>query len=447
MTSSIYPIISPKASLSLLREDAYLITNIETFKTKILNKYQGMIISECTGKNSIEEISYQLVQNESLKITEESVRKFVFKMIKLGFLHWSPVKVKLEISTPNKQLNQQKDYFNPDKLHTVTISVTETCCMKCAHCSQSAPFGKGNEFQYDHLVKIVTEAYELGARYLGIFGGEPLLYPYLEDIVSYAYRIGYMNVIIFTKGTLINFEKAKKMRSIGVTEIQVSCDSHIPEQYDKIVGQNGAFEDFYKAIYYLMSVGIKVKLKVVVTKTNINFMPELIDYFTNLNIDCINLEVVVPVGRADFELIPATNEIHELDDHIKRLKESNEDKYRHLSFKYMEYGKPKSCSGGIGSIMIFADGTVAPCDKWYSYRKSFNFGNVYKSTLKDIWYNGNYYTFRNLIDNPVCNECNDLFYCRGGCQLNTIIFGRELGEPDLACSKISGKHSGILFKD
>ena len=182
-------------------------------------------------------------------------------MALMGYLHCCKTSLHIDIPCFNKRkfnLSEGDNYFNPTGLHTITISVTESCCMKCKHCSQSAQYGDGIEFPYESLKSILSEAYELGARYFGIFGGEPLMYPYLNNIISYAFRKGYKDIIIFTKGTLINYEKAKSLRSIGIKEMQVSCDSHIPDIYDEIVGQKGAYKKFYEGIYYLMSVGINV---------------------------------------------------------------------------------------------------------------------------------------------------------------------------------------------
>ena len=443
-----YPIISTNISFSKLREDMALLVNLDTFKTKVLNKYQIEIVTMCNGKKSIYSIIEDLNKEDNEVYSEQSILKFIETMQSIGYLHCCETSVDIDIPSLNKEIyDYSKNYFKPTQLHTITVSVTEQCCMKCKHCSQSAQYGNGIQFPYDSLKSLLSEAYGLGARYFGIFGGEPLMYPFLDDVVEYALKKGYKDVIIFTKGTLINYERAKSLRSIGIKEIQVSCDSHIPSIYDEIVGQVGAYKKFYEGIYYLMNVGINVMLKVVVTNRNVNSIPELINYFINLGVKHIDIEVVVPVGRASISLIPTSQEIYKLNEYINNIKDMNPKKYEKISFKFPQYGKPKSCSGGIGSIMVFADGSVGPCDKWYEYRNTFNFGNVFESSLIDIWENGNYYNFRNLNDDASCKRCKNLTNCRGGCPLNGLILNKELGKPDIACTKISGKESGILFTD
>lgn len=447
MKNNYYPVLSPYISYSRLNEKVSLLTNLNCFSTKLINKYQASIIQMCNGKNSIDLIKVTLKNINSKIYSEKSIEKFINNMLQKGYLQISPVQLNINISCLKPEISTNNNYFNPSQLHTITISITESCCMKCKHCSQSAPYGKGKEIPSTKIKSLLIDAYKLGARYFGVFGGEPLLHPNIYDIIQYAYRIGYKDVVIFTKGTLIDNDKAKLLKSIGITRIQVSCDSHIPSKYDKIVGHKDTFKKFYQGIFHLLSVGIHIQLKVVLTKQNIDDAIELIDFFTLNGITDIGFEVVVPVGRANFHYIPSSEKIYKLNDTIKDLKQSNIKRYQDITFKYCEYGNVKSCAGGIGSIMVFADGTVSPCDKCYEYRDVINFGNIFNNSLVDIWINGKFGKFRNLSNNLICQQCDKSLTCRGGCPLNSLIMTGKLSDCDITCPKIGGKDHGILFVD
>lgn len=447
MGNNYYPVLSPNVSFSYLNEEMSLLTHLNNFNTKLINQYQSLIIELCNGRNSINIIINKLSKEYPKIYTKTAVEKFLNKMLQKGFLQISPVDIEVDIFSLRFKHYEEKNYFNPSQLHTVTISITESCCMKCGHCSQSAPFGKGKQMSFKQIQMILNDAYNLGARYFGVFGGEPLLHPDIFNIVKYAYHIGYRDVIIFTKGTLITNEKAKILKSIGVNTIQVSCDSHIPSKYDKIVKQKDAFKKFFQGIYSILNAGITIQLKVVITNKNINDALDLIEFFILNGITNIAMEVVVPVGRADFKYLPSSEEIYDLDTKIIKLKKDNKEKYRNVTFKYCEYGKAKSCSGGISSLMIFVDGTVSPCDKSYEYKDILNFGNVFENSLYEIWENGNFGRFRNLSNDLICKECKDNIECRGGCPLNSLIMNAKLSDSDIMCSKISGKNKGILFID
>ena len=361
------------------------------------------------------------------------------------YIHENFTPIEMNILGMEKEYVDGNNYYNPTLLSSITISITEACCLSCGHCSQSAPLGKGKEFSLAKMKEIVGDARDLGARYLGIFGGEPLLYPKLDEVISYSFEQGYQDIIIFSKGTLIDEKRARQLRGRGINKIQISCDSHIPEVYERIVGQKDTFVKFYKGIYALISAGINVLLKVIVTNKNIDTMPELIDYFISMGVKNIEMEVVVPVGRADFSMIPSDEKVDKLEQYIDMLKKKEPNKYRELNFKCLRYGRKKSCGGGITSLMVFADGDVAPCDKWFEYRKLFNFGNVYSNSIKEIWRDGIFKRFRNLTSDLKCKNCSKLYVCRGGCSLNNMILKLPLDRPDLACEKISGINKGQLF--
>ena len=440
-----YPVISPDFSISKITKDTILLMNYDLLKFKSFNKEQSRILMKCDGIHSVTSIIQELNNVCPEMYTEDTVTKFLNRMKELKYIHENLIPIEMHIIGKEKEYIDNKDYYNPTQLYSITISVTESCCLSCGHCSQSAPLGKGKEFKLDKLKEIISDAGDLGARYLGVFGGEPLLYPKLNDIISFSFEKRYRDIIIFSKGTLINEQKARELKQIGINQIQISCDSHIPEIYESIVGQKGAFIKFYRGIYSLLNSGIKVLLKVVITNKNIDTIPELIEYFISMGVKNIGMEVVVPVGRADFTMIPSDEKVEALDRYISQLKLKDYEKYREVSLKYLKYGKTKSCGGGITSLMVFADGEVGPCDKWFEYRKLFSFGNVYSNSIKEIWNSGKFGRFRNLNSDEQCKKCKDFLICRGGCPLNNMILEYPMNNSDFACEKISNKNSGQLF--
>lgn len=448
MNRDVYPVLSPNVSMSVLNEKLTILTQLENFKTKTINNFQTEIVKLCNGKNEVHLIQNKLQEIDKNIYTLLEVEKFITALTNLEYLQLSPVEIEVDVpSFFNANCKKSKDEFVPTQLHTITVSITESCCMKCSHCSQSAPYGLGNEISFSKLKTILDDAYTLGARYFGIFGGEPLLHNDIIEIVRYAHNIGFRDILIFSKGTLIDKEKARELKAAGVQSIKISCDSHIPEKYDEIVGIKGSFGKFFTGIYELMSVGIVIKLKIVVTNNNKTEIMDMVKFFVKNGVYDIDIEVVVPVGRADFALIPDPIHIYNLKNNLERFKSENTSKYKRITFKYLEYGKAKSCSGGIGSVMIFADGTVAPCDKSYPFREQIGFGNVYENSLLDIWENGNFGQFRNLSDNETCKTCGSKITCRGGCILNGLISTGKILSADIACEKVGGIKKGILFNE
>ena len=71
-----------------------------------------------------------------------------------------------------------------------------------------------------------------------------------------------------------------------------------------------------------------------------------------------------------------------------------------------------SCSAGIASVCVNANGDVVICG---SSKKAY--GNIYEESLFDIWNNDSFKAFRALNWLPMfCRQCKDLATCMGGCK-------------------------------
>ena len=108
------------------------------------------------------------------------------------------------------------------------IELTTFCQLKCPHCYRKV--GKGalekthrdlNSlfFEIDELVKIRN------INILSIAGGEPLLYPYLDDVIKYAVSKNLMTMI-YTNGILLNKERLSLFKKLGVTRIMIHIDKY-----------------------------------------------------------------------------------------------------------------------------------------------------------------------------------------------------------------------------
>lgn len=438
-----YPILHPHIHLNDLNDDLCLLTNYRNYKTKKLNKYQKAIIKTCDGSKSIEEIK-STITTSNPGIPTHQIDQYIQNLINWGFLTWSPQKVKGLKTSLSYMSNIPKftSELTPTSMIAITISILDSCCLKCEYCSQNAPIGKSHLIPFDKVIEILDDAYDLGAQYLGVFGGEPMMHPDVYEIIQYAHLKGYKKVLLFTRGTLIDELAAKRLHSVGIQSLQLTADSHIPEHYDRIVGVPGSFNRMFKAIYYLHSVGIEIIMKIIATKKNIADIPSMVLYFRDLGIEKFNIEAVVPVGRASFTLVPSKEELDCLQMHLDKI--TGQFPNVDYSLAYLSYGKPKKCAGGIGEIIVFADGDTGPCDKSYFIKDQIGFGNINKQSLKEIWKGQRLKEFRELKnDDPRCRLCKDADSCLGGCILNSYIKNDSQG-PDPMCSLISGKDQGIF---
>ena len=126
----------------------------------------------------------------------------------------------------------------------ISFYLTERCNLNCKMC-----FLKNINYSLDFIPldiakKVVKELMPVRPRY-GMSGGEPLLYPDIEELISYI-KTHELSLSIVTNGTkLLDF--AEFIVHSGVDRIKVSIDGP-PEVHDKIRGVPGTFSKLEKGI-------------------------------------------------------------------------------------------------------------------------------------------------------------------------------------------------------
>src|SRR5512138_16664 len=91
-------------------------------------------------------------------------------------------------------------------LYILPWRCTFGCGFSCAHCTNAGKPAAEDEMDTTTAKKLVDQAYEFGASFFGIAGGESLLRNDLFEIIGYARKVG-MNASIITDGRLLD-EKA-----------------------------------------------------------------------------------------------------------------------------------------------------------------------------------------------------------------------------------------------
>ncbi len=84
------------------------------------------------------------------------------------------------------------------------LVITDKCNLNCFYC-ESKNSGRYH-FSYEHAMTTLKNAYQRGHRSLYFTGGEPMIWEdnghTLEELIHYARKIGFLEVFIFTNGTM-----------------------------------------------------------------------------------------------------------------------------------------------------------------------------------------------------------------------------------------------------
>ena len=97
-------------------------------------------------------------------------------------------------------------------------------------------------------------------------GGEPLLREDIFELAALASRKG-LRVALSTNGTLIDAEKAGRIKDIGFAEVGISLDG-IGAANDRFRRARGAYRAALQGIRNCLALGIRVSLRLTITRFN-----------------------------------------------------------------------------------------------------------------------------------------------------------------------------------
>lgn len=283
----------------------------------------------------------------------------------------------------------------------VAWELTRRCNLKCAHCRASAGEGGANgrdELSFDEAKAVVDDIASFAKPILILTGGEPLLCPYLFELIAYAKAKG-LKPVIGTNATLIDDALAKRIAAAGVPRISVSIDFPTAAEHDDFRGVKGAFEATLRGIRATLAAGVEVQVNSTITKMNRDLLPRLHDLAAELGAKAFHPFLLVPTGRgkelADVELSADEYEAalgwvcERQRTSPLELKPTDAPQYQRIVLERTgetpvphggQEGRTGGCLAGTGFCFISHVGDVQPCGYF-----DLQLGNVREKPLSAIW--------------------------------------------------------------
>lgn len=140
------------------------------------------------------------------------------------------------------------------------------------------------------LKKLLTSLRDQGLIKVHFSGGEVFLRPDFPEILNAACNLD-LQINITTNGTLLNKEAARCLVDARVHTVAFSLDHVIEKKHDAWRGMAGAWKQTWKGINRLMErkavkgTGPVVAVNTVVTRRNIDYLPELHDLLAERGIE------------------------------------------------------------------------------------------------------------------------------------------------------------------
>jgi len=148
---------------------------------------------------------------------------------------------------------------------SVHLDVTYRCNERCEHCYLD--HDDHGEMTTGEIRGLLDQLAEAGVFFLTLSGGEPLVRRDCFEIIRYARSLGF-NVKFKTNAVMIREREARRLRALGVEQVQISVYSHRPEVHDEITKLPGSLKRTVAGIRLLKAAGLKVTLANVLMRAN-----------------------------------------------------------------------------------------------------------------------------------------------------------------------------------
>lgn len=163
-------------------------------------------------------------------------------------------------------------------LFSFDLELTARCNNDCRHCYINLPasdsIARSQELTIEEISAIADEAVSLGAMWVLLSGGEPLLRDDFEDIYLMLKRKGLL-VSVFTNATLVRPEHVALFRKYPPRDIEVTVYGITEQTYEKVSARPGSFKAFMRGIALLMDGGVQLNLKSVAIQSNAHELTQI----------------------------------------------------------------------------------------------------------------------------------------------------------------------------
>ena len=169
------------------------------------------------------------------------------------------------------------------------------CNLQCRHCYMDASLFSPNQLPLEVVLRTLQETQDSGVATIYLSGGEPFLYPELQEVLCFLADQSSAHVAISTNGTLIGAAQAEWAKAARAT-VQISLDG--PEAYhDQFRGRKGAFASSSRAIDTLVSINVPVVLVTTICRDNLDCLPSLAKWAFQKGVERISVQPLLRLGR------------------------------------------------------------------------------------------------------------------------------------------------------
>lgn len=301
------------------------------------------------------------------------------------------------------------------RLLSMEIEFSRICNFRCSYCYVPTKSQLNNELTREEIQDVILQAKELGAGKIIILGGEPSIYPHIQEMITFLSSQG-LSIEMFTNGTGIDADLARVLAENHV-RVALKRNSFDKDIQDKLAGKAGAAAIIDTALANLQQAGypsddLFLAISTVICQQNIDELPAMWEWLREEGIEPY-FEVITPQENAVENKSWLSVDGMQLKRLFQKLSAIDREKYG----RDWEPQPPlvgNKCMRHQVSCLVTATGDVMPC-----VGVTIPVGNIRENRLADIISTSevinNLKNYREMIKGECgdCDKAQECYGCRG----------------------------------
>lgn len=312
---------------------------------------------------------------------------------------------------------------------------TAKCNLACKHCYVRTRFSSLPELELDEKLKLIEEAGELGVRYVGFSGGEPLIHPHFSAMIRRCWEAG-VSAGVVTNCTVVKEVTAKLLARYEVW-VTVSVDGSEQRTHEALRGPR-TWEGVMRGIAELKKAGVEFATIMAVSPLNYEEADRYVELSSELGAEEACLIPIMRSGEAAKAGLAV--EWREYAQAVRLAAEKAEELGFELSLWCTPFAPALTRSPYVrywscrqASVMdLDPSGRVLLCDVL-----DFVLTSVEGRGLRDVVRDYEIHPLVKAVTDPdlpqPCKDCPFSESCRGGCFARALMERGSLSEPDPLC--------------
>jgi MoaA/NifB/PqqE/SkfB family radical SAM enzyme len=300
--------------------------------------------------------------------------------------------------------------------------------------SKRAPALRTGHMPLDLALRAIDEAAELGMEELQLSGGDPLLYPYLTDLIRAAKAHPGVFVLMNSVGTGVTVERAAEIIDAGLGAWNFSVDTLDATLYDELRGIRNGLATILDAVATVREAGdgrddFRMNFMTVITRQSFRGLPDVIRHCVENGIASVylmnvygddtgtSLLTVPEIHEFRREVVPAILDVLtdvEVEEVVRQnaanvlaeffSSDNSDENYANGIYWPDDASVKAACGLPNFYSLIEPDGRALPCCLVEIAHEG-EVGNLYESSLSEIWQGPRLAEFRDERI-PFCRKCS-----------------------------------------